>query len=316
MNTKPKLDCSIVIPAFNEAEMISKTLQSLVRQTVARNRYEIIVVDNGSTDETVSQAKEYADIVLIKPTGNVGAVRNHGIKHSRSDIIVCTDADCLFEPDWLEKGLELLLQKPNAVFGGGLKSSTNSTWVEDKWLLNPTGKASQQKSLMGSCIFIRKEHFYQAGSFQEGITSGEDSALSESIKEKGLDVINSTELSVIHDGGAKNVSDFVKRQIWHAENYLDKPGKILSDKVFLLTAIYSLSVLSLIISLVFRKPELIALSSFFLLIIPTILSAKRIIRAKYYPTSLIELIQINLLDHLYLIGRALGLLRGLSRKLK
>ena len=316
MTSTRKLDCSIVIPAFNEAAMISRTLQSLTSQTIERDRYEIIVVDNGSTDDTVSLAKEYADVVLVKANGNVGAVRNYGIENASSGIIVCTDADCLFESDWLEKGLELLAQKPSAIMGGGLKSSVNSTWVEDKWLLNPTGKASQQKSLMGSCIFVRKEHFYRTGGFKETITSGEDSEFSESAKSVGLDILNSPELSVIHNGGAKNVPDFIKRQVWHAENYLEKPSNILRDRVFFLTAIYNMSILACIISLIYSKPEFIALTMFLLLGIPLILSTKRIIRAKYCPNSLIELIQIYALDHVYLIGRGLGLLRGLTTRLK
>lgn len=316
MTITPRFDCSIVIPAFNEAEMISKTLQSLARQTIERNRYEIIVVDNGSTDDTVSLAREYADLVLVKPTGNVGAVRNYGIENSSSGIIVCTDADCLFDSDWLEKGLEFLAKHPNAILGGGLKSSANSTWVEDMWLLNPSGSAAQQKSLMGSCIFIRKDNFYRAGCFQETITSGEDSAFSESAKSEGFDIINSPEVSVIHNGGAKNVSEFIKRQTWHAENYLEKPFNILRDSVFFLTGMYSVCFLGLIISLLSAQPEFIALTLFLLLATPLILSAKRIMRAKYCPSSILELVQIYSLDHLYLIGRGFGLIRGLKRKLR
>ena len=113
--------CSVVIPAFNEEQNIEASLSSLVNQSYPRERYEIILVDNGSTDKTPEIASAYADLILRKPDGNVGAVRNFGIASASGAVIICTDADCVVNPDWIRAGVALMAENPNHAFGGGLR---------------------------------------------------------------------------------------------------------------------------------------------------------------------------------------------------
>ena len=108
--------CSVVIPAFNEKQDIEASLSSLVNQSYPRARYEIILVDNGSTDRTPEIASAYADLILSKPDGNVGAVRNFGIASASGSVIICTDADCVVTPDW------------NRRSSSGRKSATRLWW--------------------------------------------------------------------------------------------------------------------------------------------------------------------------------------------
>lgn len=314
MTNKHNPECSVIIPAYNEAEIIEATLKSLSQQTIDRDRYEIIVVDNGSTDRTVEIAKIYADFVLIKNKGNVGAVRNYGVSKSNSSNIICTDADCLFSENWIERGLHLLKENKNSVFGGGLKSPADASWVEKKWLLNPTGNAAQQKSLMGSCIFIRKKDFMAVGGFEENITSGEDSDLSEKLQALGIKIVSTSELSVIHDGGAQTIADFVKRQMWHSENYFRTPKKLYKDKIFIITLVYTFSVLAFPISLVNGKLYISAITSFLIFACTATNTLKRLYRTKYTPNSFLDLFSIHILDHFYLMGRAIGSFRGLVKR--
>lgn len=316
MSIDHNLFCSIVIPAYNEAEMIEATLQSLSQQTITRDRYEIIVVDNGSTDGTPLLAKKYADLVLIKTTGNVGSVRNHGVKNSRSNIIVCTDADCLFDRDWLEKGLKLLDSNSNSVLGGGLKTPVSANWVEKKWLLNPSGKVSQQNSLMGSSIFIRKDHFKLVNGFDEFVTSGEDSKISETLTAGKVNILISPELSVIHSGGPKTLKDFCRRQVWHSENYLKEIKNSLYDKVFLLIVAFSLSHFLLLFSFILNNPMIFYISFSSIFFIPLVFSIKRMLRARYKPRSTLDFAGIYLLDLLYAYARSTGLIAGLKQLFK
>lgn len=303
------IQCSVVIPAYNEEAHIRATLLSLIDQSLPRTSYEIIVVDNGSTDSTRSIAEQYANKVLSKPDGNVGAVRNYGIRHAKGDFIVCTDADCIFDTEWLETGVHLLKNNPDSVFGGGLKPSLNGGWVERLWLLNPGGKAVQQKSLMGSCIFVRRKHFDSVDGFLVDITSGEDSDFSARLEQEGVKVSMTNRLSVVHNGGAKTLKDFVARQSWHAENYLKDIRNSLKDKVFVLCILYVISVLGVLLAAVF-KPTLATAYIGLFLASPLVLTIKRLLRAKYTPSAL-DVIGIYILDHAYLTGRAIGILRGL-----
>lgn len=103
MSDKPVL--SVVIPAHNAEKTLKECLDSVSRQTF--EDYEIIVVDNDSTDRTRSiirqaEKKDGRIVYLFEPLKGRGAARNTGIEKARGEIIVTTDADCVAPPDWLD----------------------------------------------------------------------------------------------------------------------------------------------------------------------------------------------------------------------
>jgi glycosyltransferase involved in cell wall biosynthesis len=94
---------SVIIPSYNEEANIGACLESLSRQTVNRDKYEIIVVDGNSKDATREIASRYADLVFIQTSKKVGGARNDGVMRSKGDIVATTDADCIIPPDWVER---------------------------------------------------------------------------------------------------------------------------------------------------------------------------------------------------------------------
>lgn len=311
MNNAPF--CSVVIPAFNEEQDIEASLSSLVNQSYPRDRYEIILVDNGSKDRTPEIAAAYADLILSKSDGTVGAVRNFGIASASGTIIICTDADCVVTSNWIAAGVALIENNPKHAFGGGLRPRENASWVEKYWILNESGRAVQQRALMGSSIFMRKSDFEQLGAFNECVTSGEDSDLYERALTNGLKVIISPELSVAHLGCPETTKDFIIRQVWHSENYIPDFRNSLRDKMFWLTLIFLGCLAGALISAVTAN----YFSAFLLLAagqLPAIiLSLKRIKRSAWRIKSLNEIAKILLIDNLYLLGRSIGLLKGIKR---
>lgn len=98
---KPLL--SIIIPALNEQTTLPACLTSLLAQDYPPSKYEIIVVDNASTDNTAQVAKAFAVKVVSEPIRSVVHARRTGVLHSQGKIIVTADADTLYPPDWLKK---------------------------------------------------------------------------------------------------------------------------------------------------------------------------------------------------------------------
>jgi glycosyltransferase involved in cell wall biosynthesis len=96
------LSASIVIPTFNGGSRIGNCLDSLVKQTTGRD-VEILVVDDGSTDNTASMVSRYSSVRLISQL-NAGpaAARNRGAIEAQGTILLFTDDDCVPMPDWLE----------------------------------------------------------------------------------------------------------------------------------------------------------------------------------------------------------------------
>jgi glycosyltransferase involved in cell wall biosynthesis len=93
---------SVIVPTYNEEASITACLKSLCNQTLARDEYEILVVDGNSGDRTRELAEEYADQVFIQTSTKVGGARNDGVMRAKGDIVATTDADCIIPPDWLE----------------------------------------------------------------------------------------------------------------------------------------------------------------------------------------------------------------------
>ena len=111
---------SVIVPVYNDAQRIWKCIESLLQQTYPRQKYEVIIIDNGSTDETRTVIQKYPVKLLIEDKiQNSYAARNKGIKNACGEVIAFTDADCIPDSDWIEKGVTNLLRTPNCGLVGG-----------------------------------------------------------------------------------------------------------------------------------------------------------------------------------------------------
>jgi glycosyltransferase involved in cell wall biosynthesis len=100
---------SVIIPIYNDATRLARCLAALEAQTCARTGFEIIVVDNGSTDDIAAVAARFPRVrFLSEPAPGSYAARNTGVAASSGEVVAFTDADCLPDPDWLANGLEAL----------------------------------------------------------------------------------------------------------------------------------------------------------------------------------------------------------------
>src|SRR5579884_1618468 len=90
---------SIIIPALNEARMIGKCLESVAQLDFPHGHFEVILVDNGSTDDTVKIAESFTDRihlkVLQKRGVRISGLRNLGAREAQGEIVAFLDADCL-----------------------------------------------------------------------------------------------------------------------------------------------------------------------------------------------------------------------------
>jgi cellulose synthase/poly-beta-1,6-N-acetylglucosamine synthase-like glycosyltransferase len=100
-----RLPASVIIPAFNAADTLEACLEALHTQTADAGSYEIIVVDDGSTDGTAEIATRQRATVLRQDHAGAAAARNMGAARARGEILLFTDADCEPLPDWIEQML-------------------------------------------------------------------------------------------------------------------------------------------------------------------------------------------------------------------
>lgn len=93
---------SIVVPVRNGAPSLRACVEALLAQTLPRSQYEVIVVDDGSTDDSLAIARSLGVTCLSIPHAGPVAARNHGARLARGDLLLFTDADCVPAPDWSE----------------------------------------------------------------------------------------------------------------------------------------------------------------------------------------------------------------------
>jgi glycosyltransferase involved in cell wall biosynthesis len=92
----------VVIPARDGALTLPPLLESLQRQTLGEGLYEVLVVDNGSRDDTATVARSHGARVIEEAKPNRAGARNAGVRAAHADLIAYTDADCVADPGWLE----------------------------------------------------------------------------------------------------------------------------------------------------------------------------------------------------------------------
>lgn len=109
---------SAIIPCFNQAHYLNEAVESLLAQSYPN--IEIIVVDDGSTDNTAEVASCYATVQLVRQANSgLAAARNSGIRASRGDYAVFLDADDLLLPNAVEEGVICLQKNPHCAFAWG-----------------------------------------------------------------------------------------------------------------------------------------------------------------------------------------------------
>ena len=106
---------SVIVPVFNDIDRLQHCLAALEQQTYPKSQYEVIVIDNGSTEGNVAEvvAGFGQAIATFEARSGSYAARNRGLELAKGDVIAFTDADCIPAADWLENGITVLLNTPN-----------------------------------------------------------------------------------------------------------------------------------------------------------------------------------------------------------
>ena len=168
---------SVVVPAYNAAATIGDCIAALRRQTVD-GPVELIVVDDGSTDDTAALARAAGATVITTPRGRPAAARNVGARAAEANIICFTDADCVPHPDWLNE-ISAPLADPAVVAAKGTYATRQRSLVarfvqleyEDKYdrlRLKPTidfidtySCAYRRDVLLGNGGFDERFHYLE-----------------------------------------------------------------------------------------------------------------------------------------------------------
>jgi len=185
---------SVVIPAYNEEHVIDACLQSFMHQTF-KQPFEIILVNNNSTDTMLEKAKIYADriplrIVHEKKKGR-GSARKTGFLAAKGNIILSTDADSMIPPYWIEK-MAAHFEDGSVIAVTGTGKITDRSKISNTLfnVLQPLSMRAYRLTfghywLTGFNFAITKDAYLKAGGFNEDLNAQEDVELAFRVKKIG-----------------------------------------------------------------------------------------------------------------------------------
>lgn len=169
------IDYSIIIPAYNEEELLPRTLQS-VQHAMAEQRQtgEVIVVDNNSSDRTATIARQSGARVVSESINQISRARNAGGRAAAGRNLIFLDADTVLSPELLDKALRLL--ESGRCCGGGVQvfGDTEVSPVAER-LMALWNKMSLRFRLAAGCfVFCLREGFDGVGGFSEKVYASEE----------------------------------------------------------------------------------------------------------------------------------------------
>lgn len=178
------MNVSVIIPTYNYGRFIARAVSSALGQTL--RPAEVIVVDDGSADDTAEIIAEFGDAVryIRQENAGVSAARNRGVRESRGGLIAFLDADDIWEPAKLEKQAALFLRdgQIGLVHCGMREFDTDTGGTIALHTEGMEGEVADELLLWektavnvsGSAIMVSREAFEAAGGFDERLRCGED----------------------------------------------------------------------------------------------------------------------------------------------
>ena len=316
---------SIVIPVFNAEKSIGLCLQALTRQTLSRAHYEIIVVNDGSTDKTAHVTQQYDVIYFSQENKGPAAARNKGVTLASNKnnifpanhLIFFTDADCVPDPDWLE-AMALPFTDPDvaAVKGTYRTEQTSITArfaqyeFEERYAM--LKKAESIDMIDTYCAGFRKKVFLQLGGFDTRfpVANNEDTELSYRMADQGFIMQFAPGAVVRHLNHPDSIIRYFRlkcsRGYWRMVVYRMFPHKMIRDS-------YTPQLLKVQIAIIFTLCVLALLLPFFSVAAKLILPLLLLFGATTLPFTIMVLKKdypVGILSPLLLALRALALGSG------
>jgi cellulose synthase/poly-beta-1,6-N-acetylglucosamine synthase-like glycosyltransferase len=229
---------SVVVPAYNAEKTLSACLEALLDQTAPREAYEIIVVDDGSTDRTRQIAEAYGVCVVAEANQGAASARNLGAQNARGDIVLFIDADSVPDKKWIQAMAAPFTDPTIAGASGQKKTRQQNIWarlvqLEYDFKYDRMSAHTAIDFVDSSTAAYRREVLLDNGGFDSTLMEAEDTELSYRLSERGYRLVLIREAVTYHTH-PESLSHYLRRKFqyarWRAVVYKRYPHKAASDQ--------------------------------------------------------------------------------------
>jgi mycofactocin system glycosyltransferase len=266
---------TVVIPVKNRPGEIRDCLDSLKVLNYPKEKMEIIVVDDGSTDSTGDIIASYnVKLISLPKSKGASACRNIGVKEAKGEIIAFLDSDCTVSPGWIKELLPYFAFEGVGAVGGFVNSYYNSSCL-DKYeaacsSLNMGKRVLFERDAktnfyVPSCnLFVKKDAFNQTGGFKESMHVGEDVDFCWRMRKLGYFLLYVPQGVIAHKH--RNIlAKMLKRRMEYGTSEADLYKKHSDKEKVLPVPVYEgLSFLSFLLAICMTKPLLLAVNALLL----------------------------------------------------
>ncbi len=234
------MKCSLIIPAYNAEKSIAFCLESALIQSLLRERYEIIVVDDGSTDNTSEIIRNYPVRLIKQENQGPAAARNRGTNEANGDILIFTDSDCELDAKFLEK-IIAPIERDTEIAGvqGSYKTKQKEFMAQFAQVEIETRYKRMAKNkyidFVGTyAAAYKKDIFQKYGGFDTAfpLASGEDADFSYRLSQNGYKLVFNPQAFVYHKHPS-TLTSYLRQKYWRAYwrflAYKKNPQKAIKD---------------------------------------------------------------------------------------
>lgn len=305
------MDLSVIIPAYNEAEFIEKCCSAVHDQLkISGLSYEVILVDNGSTDDTVSTASKFQPISVFSINrSSVSTARNFGYEKSSGRILAFIDADVVITGTWVEeikKQLQEIFSRP-VVTGCQYSIRKDPSWIESNWF-----SCINSNHINGGNLIVSKSAFEYLGGFNDKLKTGEDVEFCNRSKNHNEILYKQNEGFVaVHLGYPRDLAHFVRREAWHGEGDFSSLRYFISSKVAIISVFYFVSQISVVFLFVFGFYDYFIVSVILIFVFNMLITIYR-----FGPSNCNGLLPKSFLNYLYFTARFWSLFQAFQKRRK
>jgi GT2 family glycosyltransferase len=213
---------SFVIPVRNDAVRLRRCLSSIIANVYPRERIEIIVVDNDSTDGSARAARDCGAIVITTSDTSVAALRNKGARASLGSHIAFVDADHEIDRGWITTALDVLSAPDVAATGSPYLTQPAPNWVQQQYDgLRDRPAERQDVSWLGSGnLVVKRSAFDRVGGFDATLTACEDVDFCNRLQQAGYRIVADPNLRSVHFGDPRTLRALFFGELWRGRDNL------------------------------------------------------------------------------------------------
>jgi hypothetical protein len=206
------------VPVRNDAARLARCLAAISR--TAGVGTDVVVVDNGSTDESASVARAAGAQVLVVPAGSVAALRNRGAASATGEAFAFVDADHEIQAGWVAAARDVLGESTVGAVGAKYLAPAHGTWVQRLFgALRGTTDTQADVAWLGSGnLVVRRAAFQQIGGFDEALVACEDVDLCQRLRAGGWRLVADPRLESVHYGDPPTLGALFRAERWRGRD--------------------------------------------------------------------------------------------------